>query len=83
MRGILPKLLHRRGLDFLRDQREGGQDVGELAFGESVEVGDHAVQFGAELGTADFVPEEGVRRSSPCLPYTKDVFQMMLNTIFH
>ena len=31
------------------DQREGGQEVGELRLGQAVEVGDQAVQFGAEF----------------------------------
>ena len=31
------------------DQWEGGQDVGECGLGQAVEVGDQAVQFGAEF----------------------------------
>ena len=32
------------------DEGEGGEDVGELGFGQGVEVGDEAVEFGAEAG---------------------------------
>lgn len=36
------------------NQREGGQGVSELVFGETVEMDDHNIRFGA-----DFIPAEG------------------------
>ena len=39
--------------DGVGDERECGQDVGELGFRQAVEVGDQAVQFRAEFGTLD------------------------------
>ena len=38
------------GLHALGDEGEGVEDVGELGFGQGVEVGDEAVQLGAQLG---------------------------------
>ena len=44
--------------DGVVDEREGGQDVGELGFRQAVEVGDQAVQFGVEfvVGLGRFNP---------------------------
>ena len=44
--------------DGVGDEREGGQDVGELGFRQAVEVGDQAVQFGVEfvVGLGRFNP---------------------------
>ncbi len=37
------------------DDGEGAEDMGEFGFGEVVEVGDRAFEFGAELGALSFV----------------------------
>ena len=37
------------------DDREGAEDVGEFDFGELIEVGDDAVEFGAECCPFNFV----------------------------
>jgi hypothetical protein len=39
----------------LRDDRKCTQYMGKFKFGESVKVGDDAVEFGAEFGTIDRV----------------------------
>lgn len=39
----------------LGDDGEGAEDVGEFGFGEAVEVGNDAVELGAELGALGFV----------------------------
>jgi hypothetical protein len=37
------------------DDGENAEDMGEFGFGEVVEVGDRAVEFGAEFGAFNFV----------------------------
>ena len=39
-----------RRLSGLGDEGEGGENVGELGFGQAVVVGDEAVQLGTQLG---------------------------------
>ena len=48
-----PIRLQRCDLDRLVHQRERPQDVAELVFGQSVQVRDQAIQFGAQAGTTD------------------------------
>jgi hypothetical protein len=38
-----------RDLHLIGNQREGGENVGELLFGQAVEMRDEAVEFGAEF----------------------------------
>ena len=40
-----------------RDDRECAQDMGKFDFGEVVEVGDDAVEFGAEFGSGNFISD--------------------------
>ena len=42
------------------DEGESGEDVGEFGFGQTVEMGNHAVQFGAQLRAGSGVRDAGL-----------------------